>query len=213
MAAPNSKTDICRLSMDHLKQEAVIVNIDIPTTNEEKVCSRWYDTVRRKLLRSHPWVFARDRKAISRNAEAPDFGYSDAYDLPNEFLNLRFIGDDAIEDFKRKYDIEGRQILINNESSATLNIGFTQDVTNVSLFDSMFVTVFALELAKKVSYRFTLKLSLLNALDVQLKEEKAEAKAVNGQDRPPIIIQKSKWITARRSLSSNTAGKKTVFHG
>lgn len=213
MAAPNSKIDICNLSMDHLKQESVVVNIDIPTTNEEKVCSRWYDTVRRKLLRSHPWTFARARKAISRNATAPAFGYPDAYDLPNEFLNLRFIGDDALGDYKREYDIEGRQLLINNESSATLNIGFTQDVTNVSLFDSMFVTVFALELAKKVSYKFSLKLSVLNTLDKQLKDEKAEAKAVNGQDRPPKIIQKSKWITARRSLSSNTAGKKTVFHG
>lgn len=212
MAAPNSKIDICNLAMDHLKQEAVVVSIDTPTTNEEKVCSRWYDAVRRKLLRSHPWVFARARKVISRNATTPDFGYADAYDLPNEFLNLRFIGDDAIENFKRKYEIEGRQLLIDNESSATLNIGFTQDVINVSLFDSMFVTVFALELAKKVSYKFTLKLSVLNTLDKELKDEKAEAKAVNGQDRPPIIIQRSKWADARRSLSSNTAGKKTVFH-
>lgn len=211
MAAPNSKVKICNLAMDHLKQTSVIVNIDTPSTDEEKVCSRWYDAIRRKLLRSHPWVFARARVALNRNATAPIFAYADAYDLSNDFLNLRFIGDDSILDIKRKYEIEGRQILIDNGGSATLNIGYTKDEVNVSKFDAIFVTVLALALAQKIAYRFTLKLSVVNSVKNDLKEELIEAKAVNGQDRPPVRYQKSKFISARRGLSSNVASAFTRF--
>ncbi len=210
MAAPNSKVKICNLSMDHLKQSAVIVNIDTPVTDEEKVCSRWYDAMRRKLLRSHPWVFARSRIVLNRNTIVPPFGYADCYDLPNDFLNLRFIGNDAIRDFKGRYEIEGRQILINNNGGTTLNIGYTKDEDNVSKFDAIFVTVLALSMAQKMAYRFTLKLSVVNAITAGLREELIEAKAVNGQDRPPIRIEKSKFITARRSLS-NVASAFTTF--
>ncbi len=211
MAAPNSKVKICNLSMDHLKQSAVVVNIDTPEGHEEEVCSRWYDATRRKLLRGHPWLFAKTRKVLSRNATAPAFGYADAYDLPNDFLNLRFIGNDAISSYNWEYDIEGRQILIDNGGAATLNIGYTRDEEDVTKFDAIFVTVFALELAKKISYKFTLKPSVLAMISNELKEEKIEAKAINGQDRPPKRVQRSKWITARKSLSSNVAGKNTVF--
>lgn len=211
MAAPNSKVKLCNLSMDHIKQAAVIVNIDVPTTNEEEVCSRWYDAVRRKLLRGHPWLFAKSRATLSRNATAPAFGYADAYDLPNDFLNLRFIGDDSISNYNTDYEIEGRQILMNNNGAATLNIGYTRDETDVTKFDAIFVTVFALELAKKISYKFTLKPSVLNMINSELKDEKIEAKAINGQDRPPKRIERSKWATARKSLSANVAGKNTVF--
>ena len=211
MAAPNSKVKICNLSMDHLKQSAVIASIDVPTTDEEKVCSRWYDAIRRKLMRAHPWTFARSRAALNRNATAPSFGYADAYDLPNNFLNLRFIGDDSILDIKRKYEIEGRQILIDNGGTVTLNIGYTKDEDDVSKFDAIFVTVLALALAQKIAYKFTLKLSVVNSIKKDLLEELNEAKAVNGQDRPPIRYEKSKYITARRGLSSNVASAFTRF--
>jgi len=90
MAAPNSPVDVCKLALDLIKQTAIITNITNPTTEEEVICARWYDSTRRALLRKHFWVFARTRKAISRDSTAPPFGYADAYNLPTDYLRLHF---------------------------------------------------------------------------------------------------------------------------
>ncbi len=210
MSAPNSPVDICRLALDLLKQTSIITSIANPTTTEEIICARWYDATRRALLRKHFWVFARTRGAISRDTEAPPFGFADAYNLPPNFLRLHFIGDDTINDYKRDYEIEDRQLLLNNSGATSLNIGFIQDVTVVSKFDALFVLLFAAELAANMAYTFTAKNTVIERLSILLENMRAEAKSVNGQDRPPKRIESSKFRNARKNLYSG-AGKYTIF--
>lgn len=209
-SAPTSKVDICNLTMDHLGG-GIIVNIDTPETEQEIKCARWYDATRRALLRAHPWVFARARFQASRDVTTPLFGYADAYNLPNKLLRLNFIGDDALRDFKRGYAFEGRQLLLNNSGAASINIGFTDDVEDVTKFDPLFVDLFAVEIAWRPAFAFTLKPSLKKELRLTREELRVEAKAVNSQERPPIRIERSKFRAARQMLTSNTAGKNTVF--
>ncbi len=211
MSAPNSPIDICRLALDLLKQRAVIASITNPTTTEEIVCARWYDATRRALLRKHFWVFARTRAAIQRDSVTPPFGYSDAYNLPNNYLRKHFIGDDSTNNYIKDYEIEGRQILINNSGASSLNIGYIIDMTTVGKFDALFVLLFAAELAAKIAYAFTGKNTIIERLENTLATLRIEAKAVNGQDRPPKRIQSSKFQNARRKLTSSGAGKYTEF--
>ncbi len=210
MAAPNSPIAICRLALDLLKQVSVISSITNPTTTEEKVCARWYDATRRALLRKHFWVFARTRATISRDSVTPAFGYADAYNLPTNFLRLHFIGDDSTNDYTKKYEIEGRQILLNNSNATSLNIGYIIDAATVSKFDALFVLLLAAELASNMAYSFTGKNTVIERLEATLLRLRTEAKAVNGQDRPPKRIQSSKFQNARRKLYSG-AGKYTEF--
>ncbi len=210
MSAPTSSVEICKLALDLLKQTSVVVSITEPTTTEEIRCARWYDATRRALLRRHFWVFARARRAIPRDAEAPDFGYADAYNLPNDYLRLRFIGDDTLNNYKRDYEIEGVQLLLNNSGATSVNIGYIRDETQVSKFDSLFVILLAVELAANMAYSFTGKNTVIERLMVILKNVRAEAKSVNGQDRPPRRIESSKFRNARKNLYSG-AGKYTEF--
>ncbi len=211
MAAPSSPIEICRLAMDLLKQTAILSSIDNPTTEEEIVCARWYDATRRALLRKHFWVFARTRATISRDATAPPFGYADAYNLPPTYLRLHFIGDDSTNRYTRDYEIEKRQILLNNSGASSLNFGYIEDVTVVSRFDALFVILLAAELASNMAYKFTAKNTVIERLETLLEIKRAEAKAVNGQDRPPKRVQSSKFINARRKLTTMGAGKYTYF--
>ncbi len=211
MAAPNSPVDICRLALDLLKQNAVISSITNPTTSEEVVCARWYDATRRALLRKHFWVFARTRATISRDSVAPPFGYSDAYNLPTNFLRKHFIGDDSINNYIKDYEIESRQILLNNSGATSLNIGYIIDVTTVGKFDALFTLLLAAELANNMAYSFTGKNTVIERLENTLLRLRTEAKAVNGQDRPPKRIQSSKFQNARRKLTTTGAGKYTEF--
>lgn len=212
MAASNSPVDICKLALDLLKQTSIITNVtDNPTTEEEITCARWYDDTRRALLRKHYWLFARTRVAISRDSTTPPFGYSDAYNLPNDYLRLHFIGDDSINDYETSYEIEGGQILLNNSGATSLNIGYVRDIITVSNFDSLFVILLAAELASNMAYKFTAKNTVIERLETLLEVKRAEAKAVNGQDRPPKRVQRSIFRNARKKLTSIGAGKYTIF--
>ncbi len=141
------------------------------------------------------------------------FGYADAYQLPTNFLKLHFIGDDSIRNFKFDYEFEGDRLLLNNSTGASLNIGYVQNITDVTKFDALFVILLAAELADNMAYKWTLKNTVIQRLETILKGKRAEAKAVNGQDRPPKRVQRSKFLDARRNLTSSVAGKFTVFEG
>jgi hypothetical protein len=129
------------------------------------------------------------------------FGYADTYTMPSDYLKLHFIGDDAVKNYLRKYEIQDNQILINNSGASTLKIGYITNVTDVTKFDALFVILFAAELANNMAYKWTLKNSVIQRIEGILTLRRAEAKAVNGQDRPPVRYQRSKFVTARRGLS------------
>lgn len=208
--APTSKVDVCNLAMDHIGG-GLITNIDTPSTEAEIKCARWYDATRRALLRSFPWTFARARFQASRDTTDPVHGWADAYNLPNDYIRLNFIGDDSVKDFKRKYALEGRQILMDNSAATSINIGYTRDEEDVTKFDSLFVDLLAVEIAWRPAFAFTLKPSIKKELREERAELRIEAKAVNSQERPPIKIQRSKFVAARQRLLSNVAGKETIF--
>ncbi|MCP4985426.1 MAG: hypothetical protein GY928_04935 [Colwellia sp.] len=206
-----SKVDICNLAMDHFGG-GIIVSIDSPSTEQEIKSARWYDVTRRALLRSHPWAFARARAVLSLNSIAPVHGWADAYNIPTDLVRLNFIGDDSVIDFKSSYALEGRQILMDNSGGASIDIGYTADITDVTKFDALFVDLLAVEVAWKSCFAFTLKPSIKKELRESRNELRLEAKAVNSQEKPPIRIEYSKFREARQNLTSNVAGKNTIFN-
>lgn len=205
-----SKVDICNLAMDHIGG-GIITDIDTPSTEAEIKCARWYDVTRRALLRATPWTFAKARAVISRNSTDPVHGWADAYNLPTGLIRLHFIGDDSIMDLKGKYSLEGRQLLLDNNGGASLDIGYTDDIQDVTKFDSLFVDLLAVELAWRPAFSFTIKPSVKKMLLEIRQELRVEAKAVNSQEDPPTRIQRSRFRQARRHLTSNVAGKDTIF--
>lgn len=205
MSAPTAPVEICSLALEYLSDVA-ITSIDDPQTTPEHIMARWYDMTRRSLLRQHPWNFAIRRTNIARESADPAFGYTDAYTLPNDFL--RFIeikGYDGESDVT-DYEIEDGQLLCNN-SGGVLYIRYVYDATLVGKFDSLFVDVLALELAMRCCRKVTGSNDLIAGLKEILKDIKADAQTIDGQERPPRRVERSKWKAARaRAFSgSNTA--------
>lgn len=211
MAAPTAAVEICNLALDLLKQDA-ITNIDSPTGGTDVICARWYDHVRRATLRKHPWNFAITRATLAPNATAPAFGYSTAFDVPNDFIRLLTIGDDYIEDLKGKYQLEDNQILFSNADADSLKIRYIYDFVTVAQMDPLFVDVLAAELALRIAYKVTGSDEAAERIKEHLKLIAPEAYAIDGQERPPTRIQRSKFLDARRGGSSTgVAGQHTVF--
>lgn len=207
---PTDKIAICNLALDVLKQ-APIASIDTPQSSTEIICARWYDKTRRELLRKHTWNFAKTRQILTADAATPEFGYGYAFNLPNDYIRLCTIGDDAIDDIRRRYEIEDGQLLIDNDSSS-LKISYIYNCEDVTKFDPMFVSCLVLTMANNMATKF----SATAAVKTQIKDDLAEivpwATAVDGQERPPKRIQTSKFLVRRRGGASGVvASPYTVF--
>jgi hypothetical protein len=216
MPAPNSPVAICNIALDHLKQKQ-ITSITPPTTTPETICARHYDQTRRAVLESHPWNFAIKRVQLTPLASAPAFGYSYAYALPPDFIRLLTIGDDAGGQITPTalYQLEGFQLLTGSEfsvdSSGTQNLRYIFDATNVNQFPPLFIEILAIELALNMAYAFTGLGNRVVQLRDLLKDKAPRGYSIDGQQRPPIRIQRSRFVRARRITRGNVAGPNTII--
>ena len=210
MTISNSAAAICLRALDFLAQKGGVTNIDDPRTDEEVVFSRHYDDTRQLLLRNYVWNFAKGRKLINRDANnTPEFDYSDAYPLPNDFVRLLSIGDN--EDLANiDYDLAGGFLLLNNGGAASIKLRYIKDVTDVSKFDAGFRYLFTLYLSLAVSYKFTVKATSLERIQNLIDTYEAKLVSIDGQERPPKRIQRSKLKDARRRIGASTSASPWV---
>jgi len=213
--APNSEVDICNLALDLLKQKP-IVELDPPSNQVEELCARWYQQKRRAVLRSHVWNFAMKRLALLPDSSAtPLFGFTHAYNLPSDFIRYagRFddVGKLANPDGD-EYDIENGQILFDGGDNTAINIRYVFDQGIIVKFDPLFIEAFALELAITMAPKFSGTEARIKTLIGVRGDVIGEARAIDGQERPPRRRQRSEWIRRRRAgFSTNVADKFTRF--
>jgi hypothetical protein len=217
MPAPTADIDICNLALDHIGQGA-ITSIEPPSTKEEAIMARWYDIVRRVCLREYVWNFARRRTVLAADTEVPAFDYTTQFLLPVDCLRVLSLGgvqgSYPISDF----DINGRYIFTNNQlnsSSATgaLNLRYISDVTDVTQMDSLFINIFAMRLALRVAYKFSIKPGLVTQVNSMLGIEEGKAVTVDSQEVPTVRVQRSRYLSARTAgYSSGYALPYTIFY-
>lgn len=203
MSTATSALDVCRLALDLLDQDAEeVTSIDTPETENEKICARWYDVTRRAMLREGVWNFA-IKRAVLTKSNTPSFGYADAYNLPNDFLRYLTTGADEQQP-EVDYEIENGQILIDN-NAGNLNLRYIFDQTDVTKFDSSFVEAFSIRLARNMAKKITGKDSSAKSMIEIWKDLVGTAYSVDGQERPPRKVDRSRWRAARKSRSKAVA--------
>jgi len=87
----------------------------------------------------------------------------------------------------------------------SLPMGYIFDEDDTTKFDALFIKAFALQLAVNLSYGVAGKTTLRTDCRNMLGEALAEARAINGQDKPPTRITRSHTIGARRRYARGTA--------
>jgi hypothetical protein len=106
MSTALSSVEVCNLALDLLRHRDVVTSIEDPVSDTESICARWYDLTRRSVLRQFPWNFARKLITLSRNSTDPAFGYADAYNLPGDYIQMVFVGEDIDEDYETDFSIQ-----------------------------------------------------------------------------------------------------------
>ncbi len=158
---------------------AILILGEIPIdslNNTGKACqllNAVYDTVRRSLLRDHPWNFALKRVNLSSSGYTPDWGYSNQFNLPSDCLRLIDV------ESTDSYRIEGQVILANDTS---INILYIYENTNESQYDTKFVELLAHALAAKICFNITANATREKELTLVYREMLAAAKTIDGQE-------------------------------
>jgi len=207
MSVSTSKTDIVNLALDVIKTEN-INDVEVPGTDKAAVvANRWYDDVRQKALEGFPWNFASKRAAILLNATAPDFGFDDAYVLPNDYISLNFIKYWYLPLSQWNYVIESGNIYMDNDGATSLNIGYVHDITETVKFSPSFKIYLAYCLAEKILFKLTGNVNLLTRVVNGKKAEELTARANNGKANPPVAFRQSRMLNGRRTFGgSRTSG-------
>jgi hypothetical protein len=209
MGSPVSSVEVCNLSLDLLRHNQLVSNMETPETEEEALAARWYEATRRSVLRMFSWNFARKRSTLSRISTAPEFGYADAYQLPNDFISVVFIGEDPVDNIETDYVVEGRELLMDNSGASSLDICYIRDIQDVVRFDPIFLMLLVAELAVVFGNSITGLNKSVKGMENLRDRWEAKARAKNGQENPPRSRYESPLLTKRRGArrSGSTDGQ------
>ena len=212
-SSPTAPVDICNLALTELKINPISA-LDEVGSAVAALCNRHYDIRRKAILRSHIWNFAKTEAILNLSAVGTSNSYSDVYPLVKTYLRLISIGDVFVWTKNELYDIRSvsisgtfkKSIVIDNNGSATLAILYIRNVISVTEFDPLFT------LANDIAPGITLKPSVRQSIKDNLADARLQARSIDGQERPPVRIQNSRFLRARRTKSvSQVQGITTVF--
>lgn len=205
-----SSTEIVNLSFD-LLSIGTVSNIVTPSSPTEAMAARWYNHKRKSILRSHPWNFASKRAILSASSTAPAFGYAAAFPVPGDFLRLNSIQDGSGQDLPSgSYSFENvgsQRCILTAAGGASARLRYVYDITDVALFDPLFVDLFVIELALAFAYKSTESNGNVQRIAELRKEAERISKAIDGQENPPVAIIRSVNRQARRDTYSQRADK------
>lgn len=197
---PTTKTSICNLALDILK-EGVATDVDTDATPEANWFVRNFEPTRDSELRKNAWKFAIKRATLTVDATAPAFDWLYRYALPSGCLRLLPLRYDGVyEGSEIPHEIEAHSdgvlyILTNQPTS--LKVRYIYQVTDVTKFDPLFVEALAARLAMKSAHRFTGKQSMVATAAEMYNEAIFEARRANALEATPERPYDDDVIAAR----------------
>lgn len=191
---------IARLSFGIIKEVCAVNSVSVPRTTPEEIVQLHYAQVRRRVIAKLRPYCAATRVLATLDAAGPAFGGQSAYRLPNDFLSLRFIYEEALPLNEVGYNLEGDHILLEGTNGPTLPIGYCRDLEDVSRFSPHLVEVIAHELALKLALSVAGKPALQNTVSTMLAGAWLAAGAIEAQMNPVRTFTSSRVVNARTSM-------------
>ena len=154
-----------------------------------RFCNEHYANIRDRVLRSGSWNVATKRAALALNATAPAFEFTNAFQLPTDFLRLV-----KIENQRVGHRIEEDRLL---SSEGALNIVYIFQLTDVSKMDPLLQDAIAALLAAELAIPIAQNLNLYRSLMTVYAEKLAEARLQDSLEGPIEVIESTAWVDAR----------------
>ncbi|KUR80910.1 hypothetical protein [Novosphingobium sp. FSW06-99] len=190
-----SKIAIYNLVAGHLGQDEVLSFPAIGPLGD--AIAMFWETARENTLRANTWHCARTRVTLAPTAVPPAFGYTNAFNLPGDFVRIVQVSISGFGDF-RDYVREGRQLLSN---FAPLNLVYVYDLKEVDYFDADLAMAFSLMIAGLAAEKVTGDGDLGQRLIQQFHDKYDDAAQADGMEDPPLQFAEDDWINARWNAS------------
>lgn len=190
MAAGDSDVSICNQALAMLGADRIASLLD--PSREALLCSQFYTTVRRGLLRRRPWNFAKAQAQLAASATPPLHTWSTAFPLPADFVRMV----DEPEEVSPAYEVMGDQLLANE--AGPFNCVYIRDVTDATLFDDLFVGALAAALAAELARPLTQSVTSEQYAAQKVQARLDDAALVNAQENAgqrleDDVLLRSRW--------------------
>lgn len=182
-----TETDICNSALIKVGAERIISLND--ETEAARLCKEQYPKMRDELLRSHPWNFAIDRKALAADPIAPVYGFSNRFQIPGDYLRVLDVWTNRCT-----WQREGEFILTD---SGDVSIRYIKKITDVSKYDANFAEALAAKLAADICYSLVQTSSLKELLLKEAEMKLRTARSFDAQEGTPQQVIADDFITAR----------------
>lgn len=188
----SSNVSVCNSALSKLGADRIVSLTD--NSGNARACNAAYERVRDRLLRRHPWNFAIRRAQLAASSTPPTFTRSARYPLPADFLRL--LPPDPEENLNSlDWQIENGAIVTND--GAPLNVRYVARITDPNEMDSLFLELWATDLAFDICEEVTGSNAKKESLRLDSKQLVAEARKVNAFENvagaPPTDV----FLTAR----------------
>lgn len=202
-----TETSICNMSLVKLGAKKIPdgQTVENGTGVEALACKLHYEQTRDALIRSYTWRFASARVDLVDSGDTPDFEWNFQYTLPSDFMLMKSIYENRFTDINfRNYVIEGNLLLTNQDE---MSIRYVKKVTDVSEFDPLFIEVFVLQLALKLTSLTGATPKIRESLKDDLKRLMPSVRALDGQETNTAgRAESGTWNDARFDGRSNDPG-------
>ncbi len=166
---------------------------DLAEANDRtRLASNLFEPVRNYVLRRHPWNCATKRVTLS--PDVVNLGGQDwdnTFTLPSDFMKVQQVGELGCE---TPHKIESGKILC-DDNPCYLVYTWRNEVP--ATWDDMLVWAMTMSMKAVMAYPITQSASLDQVVESVLRDVLKQARAVDGQDDPPVELGDSPLVNAR----------------
>ena len=155
------------------------------------LCRNNYDLTLDEVLRAHPWNFAKRRQQLAAKGSSPLFEFGNCFALPSDPFCLRFLNANT----ELSVQVEGRDLL--TDAAAPLQIAFIARVEDPELFDPLFASALALNLANVIAPKLNRKESQEKRIWDKYLQKLSLARSIDGMEGTPVDPQTDAFLNAR----------------
>ena len=183
-----SVIQICNSALNQLGASSITALTE--NSKNARLCNERYETIRDAVFRSHPWNCLVKRIQLAQDTDTPAWGFTYQYTLPSDCLRVL-----QIKDYNLDYKIEGRKLLINED---TVFLIYLAQITDVNELDVLLRETISAGLASDISYAITANLQVTKLMTEKYGLKLSEARhtdASEGYNTDPTLGNTDQVIT------------------
>lgn len=178
--------------------------ISFGDNNEQaRALQSMYTIVRDSELRAYTWNFSIRRVQLAASVTVPAFDWARQFQLPSDCLRILWAGNfypgPNLSDFSnapfKEYDVEGRMIMSN--LPAPLNLRYVAQITDPTLFDSLFGEALACKLAIEMAEPMTSSDTNRQRAWEEYRQAITKALRSDAIESPADTIADDTWMLSR----------------